>query len=76
MGSETVPKIWIDTAEFYIFTYSTRAHTYGKEVEISESELKILEQASKKFTEAHQILAKLMGTTLEEGHGSPPRVWP
>ena len=72
-----MPKIWIDTAEFYIYTYSTHARIVGKETDISESELKILEDASKKFTEAHQILARLMGTKLEdEGYGTPPEVWP
>lgn len=70
-----MPKIWIDTAEFYIYTYSEVSGSYGYEVEISEKELKILKAASKKFNEAHQILAKLMGTKFEE-RARPPEVWP
>ena len=72
-----MPKIVIDTAEYYIYTYSKRHGSHGKEVEISEEYLEILENASKVFNEAHQILAKLMGTKLEdEGYGTPPEVWP
>ena len=69
-------KIWIDKSEYYIYSYM-KTSWHGTEVEISEEELKILEEVSNKFTEAQEILAKLLGTTLvEEGWGKPTSVWP
>jgi len=71
-----MPKIWIGQDEYYHYEYS-KYPAHGREVEISEDELKVLEEATEKFTEAQKILAKLMDTTLEkEGWGDYPIVWP
>ena len=69
-------KIWIDQDEYYLLYYA-KTPSHGTEVEISEDKLKILEEASNKFTEAYKILVELMKTTLvEEGFGDPPSIWP
>ena len=71
-----MPKIWIEQNEYYIYSYHLN-WPHGKEVEITEKELDILEEASEKMLEAQKTLCKLMGASLEEeGFGNPPSVWP
>ena len=68
-------KIWVDKDEYHIYSYYF--DEFGEEVEITEEDLRVLEEASKKMLEAQKILCRLIGSSLEaEGYGAPPKVWP